>query len=346
MGNAGCCSYKTAEIVYKKTNTSLIEFMASLELTCTATNSCRVLSMVDKDSINETIIEKDGLYVGALAYAIIDRNINMVRFLHENLGASFEIMDEKLKLQDSSTIQLIILYYDEKVLDYYLDKCFKNNNYFLKSANSMEDECTLNFLSIEIPKKKKKQVLPVMYATQKENIKFLTRIIKRFSCKQAPREFNIHSIDEDSGENCALIACRNGNLNLIAFLYKHKADFSLKNCCSENALTIALAGCACQKENVLFQVIVYLVETVKVDITYNYEETLLLARGSSIIQYLEEKLAYRGIYVTKMQIEERNNISFGYSMLCSSLLDCDSLKSTLSPIPYIETCNTPSQIIF
>ena len=345
MGNAGCCSNGTVEIIYRKADTSLIEFIASLEIKCTEQNSCRVMSVIDKDKINELIIEKDGLHLGALAYAIIDKNIKMVRFLHENLGASFEVMEEKLKFQDSSTVQLIILHYDEKVFDYYLNNCFQHNTACGNSTFLMEGECTLNFLSIEIPKTKKKQTLPVLFATEQGNIQFLSHIIKRFPGKKAPKEFNIHSIDEESGENSALIACKKGNLSLIAFLYKNKADFFLNNRCGENALTIALAGCARNKENILFQIIVYLIETVRVDITHNYEETLLLAKGRSIILYLEEKLAYRGIHATKFQIEERNNISFGYSMLCSSMLDCD-LPSPLSPISHVDTCNTPSQIIF
>lgn len=47
----------------------------------------------------------------------------------------------------------------------------------------------------------------------------------------------MHYIDDYTGENCAMIAARNGNIDMIRYLYEDcKANFHILNKRKENAV--------------------------------------------------------------------------------------------------------------
>lgn len=343
----GCfLSHQIHATTQKSSSNVLMNFEDTTLLICTDSESCRMISKIDKESIDEIIIEVGTLFLPVLAYAIVKKDLAMVKALHKDFGASFETMGKKLELQGSSIFELLITNYDEPILDYYITNNLEQYITCKISLDTLEQDCTLNFLSIEIPKPKKHSKLPILYAVEVGCIDFLSYMIKKFSGKKAPTEFNIHSIDEVTGENAALIACRTCNLKLITFLKKQKVDFSIRNKCHESAIHIALAGEKCCTDKDVLAVVTLLVENIKVDITHNIEETLLLAKDQCVIEYLEGQLADRGYYITKQQVEANNNISFSYSAMCSPLkVDQESQASLISSISYGEFINTPNQIV-
>ena len=132
----------------------------------------------------------------------------------------------------------------------------------------------------------------------------------QFKGKQAPVDCDINALDDKVGENCALIAARSGNLAMIRFLHEEcGADFHRLNRRRENAIQIAVTGSKRKPSLSFLPCVKYMVETIGVDVTYAYEETLLVCEDKSLVFYLENQLYIRGIIVTKSKIDQDNSLS-------------------------------------
>lgn len=131
-----------------------------------------------------------------------------------------------------------------------------------------------------------------------------------FRVAKPPMELDVNAENEKTGENCGLIACRTGHFEMVKLLHEEcKVDFTKLNKRQENAVQLVIIGSNQHPERNYYQVLMYLIEEVKVDITYRYEESLLLADDNNIIQYIEEQLKSKGILdVNKRVIDEENMI--------------------------------------
>ena len=127
----------------------------------------------------------------------------------------------------------------------------------------------------------------------------------------APKEFDIYADDERTGENCAQITARTGNTELLQWLFE-KVKIPLKdkvNKRGENALQLACIGSKKYKEMPFMSTVKYLVENVGIDVTYEYEETLLAVQDNKIAKYLENRLRILGIETSKNHIDRENSFS-------------------------------------
>ena len=113
---------------------------------------------------------------------------------------------------------------------------------------------------------------------------------------------------------------------MIKYLYETcQGNFHVKNKHNENAINICITNC---KKDIMvnyFECLVYLVEKVKVDVKYMYEESLLMAENSIIIKFLEKKLAEVGINITKKEIEGMNMIKSQPPLKTDLDIDLDRL---------------------
>ena len=124
-----------------------------------------------------------------------------------------------------------------------------------------------------------------------------------------PFNLDLEFQEENTGENCVLIACRNGDYPMIKFLNELvKADFSVKNKNGENAIIVCLAANRKNPRQVYFECLIYLVEIAKVDLKSQYEESLLLAQDREIVFYIERQLKLMGITADKEKVEASNRI--------------------------------------
>jgi hypothetical protein len=153
---------------------------------------------------------------------------------------------------------------------------------------------------------------PVHKACELGNISILLDVYNFFKEKEfKPYVLDLDFQDETTGENCALIACRCGNFPMLKFLHEvTKADFSAKNKNGENAIAVCLAAAKRAPSRLFFECLVYLVETVRVDLKEQYEECLLLAQDREVVNYLENKLKNEGISTGKQTLEAENRIKF------------------------------------
>lgn len=148
--------------------------------------------------------------------------------------------------------------------------------------------------------------LPIHQACKRGREDIISYLYKYFKGSESiPKEYDIESLEECTGENCALIACRRGHLGLIEFLYTEcQANFHIINNYNENAIIVTIAGMNRNPHTRYVQVIKYLVEEVKIDVKFMYEEALYLAKSKPVYDYLAEKLRKDGIVVEKKNIDD------------------------------------------
>ena len=155
-----------------------------------------------------------------------------------------------------------------------------------------------------------------------------------FKDTYAPAKYNVHYIDEYTRENAALIACKKCNLKIVKFLREEcKVDFKLTSKRNESALHLAAFGSKTNKSEG-FQVIKYLVEEAQVDVTFQYEEILLILDDTIILQYIEMKLKEKEITCTKEEVESKYSLS-NYEVSKPAFLFEDDHELTLGSISSI-----------
>jgi hypothetical protein len=106
-----------------------------------------------------------------------------------------------------------------------------------------------------------------------------------------PVEFDINALEESTGENCALIGCRKGDLKLVTELYETcGADFGICNNKKEAADMICVIGMNNTPSLSYIDVLDYLIEKVGIDIRESYKELLSISESPLLVKYINEKI--------------------------------------------------------
>ena len=234
----GCCTSHSPENNIHRNNSWIIESINDTLMKNRDDPCFKYIALLNLENINDNIIELENLKLNPLAYAIVTGDIEMLKYLHHDLGACFKITEDRLEMQEANIFELLIVNFNEKIMRYFLKHYFQHR----KIQPRHDTDNTLNFTTTESCKHKK-YIIPIHYASEIGNIDFIKFIYKYYSGKTLPEEFSLNTINEDTGENCALISCRRCNFNLMVCLHKLKANFFIKNKNSENAIHLALTGC-------------------------------------------------------------------------------------------------------
>lgn len=255
-----------------------------------------------KDSvsfIDKEIIPISGHNFNALAYCMYKGNEKIFKYLYEK-GAKLSVTEELFDSQGLRGINLICMKDHIELLKFYLPLYMETYNSVAISDKSF----TIEF--IDPPCKKKTFELAIHAACRSGNSTVIAYLYNYFKDKSyIPREFDIKSTNEEYGEDCALTACRRGNFIVVKFLYEIcKADFTKLNKNKENAIMVCICGCNKSAKYSYLECISYLVEIVKVDVTYMYEEALVLADNKDIVSYLEMHLEAAGVHAKKSDLDK------------------------------------------
>lgn len=264
--------------------------------------------------INEEIIKVQGAGMNALGLAMYLDETEAFKVLVELGGAKLSKMKQMLAEQGNNPIYVICEHGLMNMLKYYLPVYISGEDSNEESFRE-EDSEELSIFANHPTKSRtlnnkwmlsNTTLTPIMKACERQKVEVVKFLHDYFGGKPVPREFDVHHIDEYTGENCALISCKTGNMELIRLLFeKLKCNFNLHNKRRESALQIAAAASKKRKTTNYHYLFQYLVEVVTVDIKYEYEETLLLLEDKFLIQYMQEKLSEEGVFVYKSEIEEK-----------------------------------------
>jgi sulfur relay (sulfurtransferase) DsrC/TusE family protein len=313
MGN--CCTAKktmtTASL--KATLTKLIEerkthkFVRVFRAYSQGARPATCLMKVDEYITNIQGVRLRQTQLSALAYAIRLGRVDIVRYLIEEAESSLGKVAEELLKVGKTPLDIICESGHVHMLKYLLPKLVT-----IKSVTSRATDSKAKRSLLSLEKQPDENVSSLLHYTAVQEasqrghfsvVKYLYTYYQDLGTPP-PQECDLHYIEENSGENCALLAAKSGCLQLLQFLHTEAhADFSLLNKRQESALQLAVVGSKRLPRVRFLPVIKFLCEDVGLNVMYEYEETLLLAEDTSIVGYLERQLASRGISVTKGSLE-------------------------------------------
>ena len=291
-------------------------------------NLIRLLAFEEKKNlsniINEKLIQSKSININFLTYAVSLGRTKVYQYLIQKLNASIDIMEDSFNEEGQSVINFLCEKGYIDLIKIYLPRHISNINILGKLA--FDKTSTLSFSTnnqSNLVLNSTSTYTPIQIACNYGYVSLVLYFIEYFSKIETPIQFDVHYIDETTGENCALIAARNGNFIMIKVLNeKIKANFHLKNKNNEGALQIVAAATKINPVLYYLECIMYLIDVVQIDITYMYEETLLLLENKIIISHIENKLERLGIKVTKREIEEKYRIR--------SYLNCNNFKAHIN----------------
>lgn len=297
MGQSSCCS-KPPNAIRRELLGK--EFVQSINV-----NDTEKLAMLMGEinlyglTVDSEIIEVGKNKVNALTYGFFIGSPKVFKFLRDK-GASYDGFIKKLEKLRIDPIYYICEHGYLEFLNYYLPM-------FLDKDIEGEEKSDTLVLDSEDRKSVYKFYTPIQKACEKGNSAIVLALHKFFQNKtKVPIMFDLEKPCEKRGENCAMIACRFGHYTLAKALYKVcKCDFFKYNFFGENALVVCVSGLKHRKSYTYFDCISFLIETVKIDVTYMYEEILLLLEDEELVIYYENKLSKAGVKVQKQDVEAK-----------------------------------------
>ena len=259
--------------------------------------------------VNKPFFKMENFNGNFLCYALYRGKAKVFTYLLKTLDCSLSEMEEIFIEAKLDPMTIICKKGHLNLLKVYLPEYlqgFENRKMSLK-----EKSLTISFSNNPVPSPTQPTYTPIHVACINSHIHIIHYLTEFFSNIIPPTSLDIHYKDEMTGENCALLAVRAGNFVMIKHLHEYaKANFHIKNNYKEGALQILAAS---SKSNSSFQFtdcMMYLIDVVKIDITYMHEETLLLLECKFMIKLLEERLKVLGILVTKKELESIYRIKF------------------------------------
>lgn len=273
--------------------------------------------------VEDPIAHIQGVDLNPLSYAFRLGRTRIARFLIEKANSSLSKLYHTFKLIGKTPLDVLCEHGHTDLLQYFLPKHLKRLS---PDSPLVSYEESYEQLSIFADQSRATAVRPWKYpqavtytaiqrACQHSHLDTIKSILDFTKEHGTPHELDIHAEDEKTGENCALISCRLGNLQLVKFLYEEcNANFHLLNKRNENAIQLSLVGAKKHKFGKYLETIKYLTERIQVDVLYHYEETLLMCEDKAIETYLEDKMRGFGVVIDKKKLEEDNAVQMDKSV--------------------------------
>ena len=264
--------------------------------------------------VDEKLLTLQEVPLPALAYAFRAGQCEVARFLIEEAHSSIRKLYETYQLINRSPLDIACEYGFLPLVQYFLPIHLQEGCKWTQHESFTEAVEDLSIFA-DLQARNKLKTVPLLQpavhkACEQGHIFVVKYMHELYRGKTPPFDCDLHIVDERGGENCALIAARTGNLAMIRYLHMDcKADFHQLNKRSENAIQIALIASKRRPNSNFGACIRYLIESIGVDLTYQYEETLLICEDKSLIDYLETQLSARGIAVSKWKIDQENSIT-------------------------------------
>lgn len=297
----GCCQDSKARAL----NTNV--FCEKLKEAIDSGSTKRLNMLMDilnkKKKKESPFIDKEIVSIGQyslnpLSYCALLGNYRMFKHLLDK-GASLKEMEDQLERQSLRAINMICFKGHLNLLKIYLPLYLKSSRASFCSVRSytidFSDQSNLPFYDLAIHSACRAGMFHI--------VSYLYQYFKALPL--VPKEFDIHAVDEGFGEDAGLIACRIGSFPLLKYLHENcGVTFSKLNRNKENAIMICVCGDKKAPNFSYLECLSYLIEIVKLDISYMYEEVLIMAESQCIVSYLESQLLKIGILAKKEDVDK------------------------------------------
>ena len=270
--------------------------------------SLRIQEQKEKFNIDTiTIYNDQDNEINLLGYCLICNRLEMFKMLHQTFNASFNYMESYFDAFNITGLLIICEWGYLDLLEYYLplytllekiEVIKENSESKAKDTIDFTDQGEQATPDFKDPEEKK--LTTIQYAVKNGHIPIVKYLLKYIaSLINMPTELDIHYINKNTGYNCALIACKMGNYNMIRYLHTYQANFMILNMNKENAIQILTVHAKKRNMPDFYKCLVYLIEKIRVDITYNYEETIILLGYVNKVDYFLLQLEKLGIIVNR-----------------------------------------------
>ncbi|OMJ96362.1 hypothetical protein SteCoe_113 [Stentor coeruleus] len=286
----------------------------------------QILTRRSKDHYTVIMNEKSlihGAYkLNFLAFSLIVGATKSFKMFYEKCRCCLELMNQNFFEYGLDPLNIICEKGHLELLKYYLPLYMQFRNiicekghlellkYYLplymqfRSSNHEANNTTLQFQTNIPMNQPRDSYTPMQVACISGHIGIVDHLYQ-FNKSFPDPLLDISEINEETGENCAIISVRSGSLPIVKMMReKYSLDFHVKNKFGESALQIC-AICSTHFPNTPYSdIFAYLVDEVGLDLTENHEEILLVIENKEMIAFTENKLRGKGISVSKKELVE------------------------------------------
>lgn len=296
----GCCessNQKLSSVNYSKKIKELLDLGSISSLSIALKYYEKKIPQLNSPIIDQEIVTINNVPLNSLGYCLFLGKLELFRFLL-NYGASLKAMDKLLEKSNLKAINVICYKGYREMLEFYLPiylASYKANSTQFKSFTIDLKDSVITRMDFDLA------IHSAVRAGMVQIVSYLFSYFKDW--ENCPVEFNIHVSDDTYGEDTGLIACRSGCFALVKFLHETcKMDFKQLNSNKENAYMVCVAGYNNNPNYTYLECLEYLIEEVKLDITYMHEELLLVADGHDVVRIIEKELHNKGIRKKKKDL--------------------------------------------
>lgn len=274
--------------------------------------SLKLKNKEEKFNINSFTIENNkGQQLSLLSLSFLFGRLDFIKLIVENYNGSLAEMEKCLGKFGYSGLRVICENNYLEVFEYYAAAylacaeiqraesfCMAKDTVCLGTNDTVQ-----GFLS----RYPDGRFSPVHYACILGNISII-KAVSSFAgtLNSVPLEFDVNYVELGYGFNCALIACIQVNYNMIKFLHNScRSDFGLISYNKESNLQLLLEGATENSSQDLYNCFTYLVEKIKANVNYNYEDLLNACEVFKLTDYYVQKLIELGVDVNKKEVEEK-----------------------------------------
>ena len=306
----GCCEAKNSEF---SPNYILSSLKSCIDSGNTKQLSYYILSYNKQQKsefdINSSILEEGIGETNLLGYSLTKGGLDTFKYIHRSLNADLNTMENQFEAQGLNGLSIICERNFLQLFEYYaplyfiMKKTTKTVRKNLKETIEFDEKYDKLISAIDNPKDC--SYTPIQRACLHGHIGMVGSAVELSKkMETVPLELDVHYVDETTGDNCALIACKTGNYSMIKFLHaNYDAKFSVLNKSQENALQVLAASARLKHLSEFLQCFIYLVDKVGIDFTHNYQETMLLLEYEKVLTFFTSKLASVGITANKSELE-------------------------------------------
>lgn len=267
----------------------------------------KIPGTVETVDINYNIFKlNEKISVNFPCLCILEGKLELFKYIHQSYTLVVQIIENIFTDYKLSALSILCVKGFDEFLSYYLPLALSVN----VKVNEFSDSVEICFSGEETLREHPVGYSPIQLACFFGNINCVKVVNSYFKNSKPPIWLDIHYQDPQSGYNCALVSCKSGNYSMIKYLFSNNCNFNLLNNRNESALQIFLITCKHQKICDKLSIVKYLIEVIKVNLLYEYEETLLICEFPELLNYIQQKLADLGVDAKKSDIEASNDIRF------------------------------------
>lgn len=280
------------------------------------------LNSKSKESINSPVMKVNSYNFTLLSFCVWQGSHRSFKHLYEKHKACLKEMEKNLNDYNLSTLSLILTHNSIELLKYFLP-------IYIEQFAVFNENSTASFCS---GSQADPIYTPIQQACEAGNIIALS-VVHNYCIGKSfvPQTLDIEYQESIRGENCVLIACRTLDYQMIRFLHTIvNANFHVTNKKGEDPVTVLFISNSSAPKEYFMKSLIYLVESVSLDIAHIYTNLLPLALDMETVNYLETRLKAFGICINKQTYQEKFK-----NQLRKSCVDLDSLLES-KPCPELK----------